>query len=63
MDGIRYFDFYHRNNHYKNYLRSTMSQSRLSDLAISIESEFDKNINFDVLIDKFASLKIRKGTF
>ena len=48
----------------KNYLRLTMSQSRLSDLAIlSIESEFVKNIDFDDVIDKFTGLKVRKGTF
>ncbi|XP_047140917.1 uncharacterized protein LOC101239212 [Hydra vulgaris] len=48
----------------KNYLRSTMGQSRLSDLAILyIQCEFVKSIDFDNVIDKFASLKVRKGTF
>ncbi|XP_047123040.1 uncharacterized protein LOC124806311 [Hydra vulgaris] len=48
----------------KNYLRSTMGQSRLSDLAILyIESEFVKSIEFDNVIDKFASLKVGKETF
>ena len=41
-----------------------MSQSKLSDLAILfLESVFVKNIDFDDEIDKFASLKVRKGTF
>ena len=48
----------------KNYLRSTMGQSRLSDLAIlSIESELAKGIDFDEVIHKFAVLKARKGKF
>ena len=45
----------------KNYLRSTMSQARLSGLAIlSVENELAKNLNFDEIIDNFASLKARK---
>ena len=48
----------------KNYLRSTMGQSRLSDLAIlSIESDMVKDIDFDDVIDRFAALKTRKGNF
>jgi hypothetical protein len=48
----------------KNYLRSTMGQSRLSDLALlSIESETVKDIDFDEVIDRFAALKTRKGKF
>ena len=48
----------------KNYLRSTMGQSRLSDLAIlSIESDMVKDVDFDEVIDKFAALKTRKGKF
>lgn len=48
----------------KNYLRSTMGQSRLSELAIlSIESEFVKSIDFDKVIDDFAALKARKTKF
>ncbi|ESO02950.1 hypothetical protein HELRODRAFT_81101, partial [Helobdella robusta] len=48
----------------KNYLRSTMGQSRLSDLAIlSIERDLAKEVDFDEVIDKFASLKARKGKF
>lgn len=48
----------------KNYLRSIMGQSRLSDLALlSIESETVKDIDFDEVIDRFAALKTRKGKF
>ncbi len=48
----------------KNYLRSTMGQSRLSNLAIlSIESELAKSIDFDEVVDKFAALNARKGKF
>ena len=48
----------------KSYLRSTMGQSRLSDLAIlSIESDTVKDIDFDEVIDRFAVLKSRKGHF
>ncbi|ESO02949.1 hypothetical protein HELRODRAFT_81078, partial [Helobdella robusta] len=48
----------------KNYLRSTMGQSRLSDLAIlSIERDLAKKVDFDEVINKFASLKARKGKF
>lgn len=45
----------------KNYLRSTMSQSRLSNLAIlSIERQVAQTISYDAVIDKFASLKARR---
>ena len=48
----------------KNYLRSTMGQSSLSDLALlSIESDMAKDIDFDGVIDRFAALKTRKGKF
>ncbi|XP_063794591.1 zinc finger MYM-type protein 1-like [Pseudophryne corroboree] len=48
----------------KNYLRSTMGQSRLSNLAIlSVESELAKDIDFDEVIHRFAALKARKGKF
>ncbi|XP_054714780.1 zinc finger MYM-type protein 1-like [Uloborus diversus] len=48
----------------KNYLRSTMSQSRLSSLAmISIENSVAKNINFDDIIKQFAEAKARKKRF
>lgn len=40
----------------KPYLRSTMSQERLNGLAIlSIESQFLADINYDKIIDEFAS--------
>ncbi|XP_028036882.1 uncharacterized protein LOC114247982 [Bombyx mandarina] len=45
----------------KNYLRSTMSQSRLQNLAIlSIEQEITKNINFESIIHDFSSMKARR---
>lgn len=45
----------------KNYLRSTMKQDRLSDLAIlSIENSTFNSINYDTIIDKFAENKARK---
>lgn len=45
----------------KNYLRSTLGQDRLDDLAIlSIESQLGRSINFNALIDKFARIKARK---
>ncbi|XP_077341212.1 zinc finger MYM-type protein 1-like [Lithobates pipiens] len=45
----------------KNYLRSTMSETRLTNLAIlSIEHEYAKTINFDAVIDEFAELKARR---
>jgi hypothetical protein len=38
----------------KNYLRSTMGQSRFSDLAILfIEIDFSKGADFDEVINKF----------
>lgn len=47
-----------------NYLRSTVGQSRLSDLAVlSIESDFAKDIDFDGVTDNFVCLKSRKGRF
>ena len=46
----------------KSYLRFTMGQSRLSDLAmLSIERDTVNDIDFDEVIDKFAVLKSRKG--
>ncbi|GKD12663.1 zinc finger MYM-type protein 1-like protein [Tanacetum coccineum] len=40
----------------KSYLRSTMSQDRLKGLAIlSIESRFLENVDYDKIIDEFAS--------
>lgn len=48
----------------KNYLRSTMGQERLSNLAIlSIEYEVAKEIEFDDIIDEFAAIKSRKINF
>ncbi|XP_031329299.1 zinc finger MYM-type protein 1-like [Photinus pyralis] len=45
----------------KNYLRSTMSNLRLNSLAImSIEHELVDKINFDTIIDDFASRKARR---
>lgn len=45
-----------------NYARSTMTQSRLSSLALlSIERENFLNIDFDGIIDTFASTKARKA--
>ena len=42
----------------KTYQRSTMSQERLSNLAIlSIERDF--NIDFNTVIEKFAQIKTR----
>ena len=46
----------------KNYLRSTMSQDRLVDLArLSIESEIARKVNFDNVITRFALKKSRKA--
>jgi hypothetical protein len=45
----------------KNYLRSTMGQERLSSLAIvSIENEVANSINYDNVINQFATAKARK---
>ncbi|XP_040362733.1 uncharacterized protein LOC112166403 [Rosa chinensis] len=48
----------------KSYLRSTMSQERLNELAlISIENEYLGKINCDKLIDQFAGKKARRWIF
>ena len=48
----------------KTYLRSTMSQNRLVDLAtISIESEFASSLELKPLVDTFARRKARKAKF
>lgn len=48
----------------KNYLRSSMSQERLSSLAIlAIENETAYKINYDEAIDLFAEQKARKVKF
>ena len=45
----------------KNYLRSTMSQSRLNDLAIlSIESDLAREVDFSECISTFAAKTARK---
>ena len=45
----------------KNYLRSTMTQNRLNDLAIiSIEKDIAKEIDPHKIIQQFASIKARK---
>ncbi|XP_065642987.1 zinc finger MYM-type protein 1-like [Hydra vulgaris] len=47
----------------KNYKRSTMGQERMSSLAkISIENEMTNNIDFDDVINVFATRKARKKT-
>ena len=46
----------------KNYLRSTMTQGRLVDLArLGIEAELAKKVNFDEVIRRFARKKARKA--
>ncbi len=46
------------------YLRSTMSQARLTNLAIlSIERHLTEAINFDAVIQDFAARKARKISF
>jgi hypothetical protein len=48
----------------KIYLRTTMSQERLSDLAmISIENEYLDKLNYDDLIEEFASKNARRSNF
>ena len=48
----------------KNYLRSTMGQNRLSNLAIiSIESDLLKELDTQDLIKQFAKTKARKAQF
>jgi hypothetical protein len=45
----------------KTYLRSTMTQERLVDLAlISIENDIASSLDYASLIDEFASIKCRK---
>ena len=48
----------------KNYLRSTMSQERLTGLAIlSIEQEIACQLSYDNIITEFANQKARKINF
>jgi hypothetical protein len=45
----------------KTYIRSTMTQERLSSLAIlSIENSAAQNLDFDYIISSFAKIKARK---
>lgn len=45
----------------KNYLRSTMHQDRLSNLALlSIESDLSENLNVEQIVDQFANAKVRR---
>ncbi|XP_003390771.3 PREDICTED: uncharacterized protein LOC100638699 [Amphimedon queenslandica] len=49
-------------NHIKNYQRSTMTENRLTDFGtLAIESKLARQLNFDNIIDHFASLKARKA--
>uniref|UniRef100_A0A7N1A7G4 HAT C-terminal dimerisation domain-containing protein n=1 Tax=Kalanchoe fedtschenkoi TaxID=63787 RepID=A0A7N1A7G4_KALFE len=48
----------------KTYLRSSMSQERLNDLAIlSIEKDMLENIDYDTLVNDFASKNARRSNF
>ena len=48
----------------KTYLRSTMAQERLGNLAIlSTEKEAFNSVDFDQIIDQFAEKKSRKASF
>ena len=48
----------------KPYLRTTMSQERLSGLAmISIENEYLDKLNYDDLIEEFASKNAKRSNF
>lgn len=48
----------------KNYLRSTMTQDRLQNLALlSIENQLAKTVNFKDIIKHFASIKARRISF
>lgn len=48
----------------KNFMRSTMTQDRLNDLAVlSIESELTRKVDFTAIIDMFAMKKAPKVAF
>lgn len=45
----------------KSYARSTMLEERLNDLSIlSIEADYAKNIDFNLILDKFKNIKTRR---
>ena len=45
----------------KNYLRSTMSERRLTNLALlSIERKLSYNLDFDCVVDTFSNMKNRR---
>ena len=47
----------------KTHLRSTISQERLSNLAIlATEKDISLNINLDNIIEQFAQVKARRGS-
>lgn len=48
----------------KTYLRSTLAQERLTELALlSLENERVQEMYYDNVINEFASLKVRKQEF
>ena len=48
----------------KNYLRSTLSQEKVTNLAIiSIESVIANHLKYDDIIDTFSEIKSRKINF
>jgi hypothetical protein len=48
----------------KSYLRSTMLQERLNGLAlIAIENDLLENIQYEELVDEFASKNARRATY
>ena len=48
----------------KNYLRSNMSQERLNGLAmLSIERKLAKKLDFNDIVDDFATTKVRRMAF
>jgi hypothetical protein len=48
----------------KNYLRTSMSQQRMNDLAIlSVEQEMAAKIDIGILAHRFASVKVRRVNF
>ena len=48
----------------ENYLRTTMTQERLSSLSVlSIESDLTNKLDFSLVIKKFSSAKTRNHIF